>query len=133
MIGRSAVREHVFKLLFESLFYTAEEMTEVEGRYFEDPDRKLDDESRDLIRDRYGRIYGLLDEIDAMIEEKSEGWKVGRMGKVELSILRLAVYEIRYDDDIPVGVAINEAVKLAKKYGQEQAGSFVNGVLAKFA
>ncbi len=53
------------------------------------------------------------------------------MGKVELSVLRLAVYEMRYDDDIPVGVAIDEAVEIAKKYGQENSGSFVNGILAK--
>lgn len=55
------------------------------------------------------------------------------MGKVDLTILRLAVYEIEYDDDIPTGVAINEAVELAKKFGQDSSASFVNGVLAKFA
>ena len=59
--------------------------------------------------------------------------EISEGGKVELSILRLAVYEILFDDDVPVGVAINEAVELSKKYGQDQAGSFVNGVLAKFA
>ena len=55
------------------------------------------------------------------------------MAKVELTILRLAVYEIRYDEDIPTSVAINEAVELAKKFGQKESGSFVNGILARFA
>ena len=53
------------------------------------------------------------------------------MGKAEVTVLRLAVYELKYDDEIPPNVAINEGVELAKKYGQEDAGSFVNGVLAK--
>ena len=53
------------------------------------------------------------------------------MGKAELTILRLAVYEMKYDEDIPVGVAINEAVELAKKFGSEEAPAFVNGILAK--
>ena len=63
----------------------------------------------------------------------AEGWQTKRMGKVDLTILRLAVYEIKYDEDIPTGVAINEAVELAKKFGQDSSPAFVNGVLAKFA
>ena len=55
------------------------------------------------------------------------------MSKVDLTILRLAVYEIRFDEDVPTGVAINEAVEIAKKYGQEESSGFINGVLAKFA
>lgn len=68
-----------------------------------------------------------------MINEIAEGWKTERMGKVDLTILRLAVYEIRFDEDVPTSVAINEAVELAKKYGQDGSPSFVNGILAKFA
>lgn len=68
-----------------------------------------------------------------MLEKEAEGWKISRMGKVDLTILRLAVYEIKYDEDIPTSVAINEAVELAKKFGQEESSKFVNGVLAKFA
>ena len=68
-----------------------------------------------------------------MINEKTQSWETGRMGKVDLTLLRLAVYEIKYDEEIPTGVAINEAVELAKKFGQENSASFVNGVLAKFA
>ena len=72
-------------------------------------------------------------ELDALIDEKSTGWKTNRMAKVDLAIIRLAVYEIKFEDDIPTKVSINEAVELAKKYGADESGSFVNGVLAKFA
>lgn len=71
--------------------------------------------------------------MDGLLNQKAEGWNTARMGKVDLTILRLAVYEIRYDDFVPTGVAINEAVELAKKFGQEASAGFVNGILAKFA
>ena len=74
-----------------------------------------------------------LAEIDALLNEKASGWDTGRMSKVDLTILRLAVYEICYDEEVPTGVAINEAVELAKKFGQDASYGFVNGVLAKFA
>lgn len=133
MIGRSAIREHVFVLLFESMFHTSVEMEGQPLKYFDGLEKPVDEESAAYIGERFHSVEEKLPEIDALIKEKSEGWKIGRIGKVELSIIRLAVYEIMYDDDVPVGVAINEAVELSKKYGQDQAGSFVNGVLAKFA
>ena len=61
------------------------------------------------------------------------GWKTSRMNKVDLSILRLAVYEMKYDEDVPVGVAINEAVELAKKYSGDEGPAFINGVLARLS
>ncbi len=67
-----------------------------------------------------------------MLNEKAKGWSTNRMGKVDLTILRLAVFEIKYDEEIPTGVAINEAVELAKKFGQDSSPAFINGVLAKF-
>ena len=74
-----------------------------------------------------------LDEIDTMINTRAKGWTTQRMGKVDLTILRLAVYEIIFDKDVPTSVAINEAVELAKRFGQDESSGFVNGVLAKFA
>ena len=74
-----------------------------------------------------------LKEIDESINAAARGWKTSRMGKVDLTLIRLAVYEIKYEEDIPVGVAINEAVELAKKYGSDDSPSFINGVLAKIA
>ncbi len=78
------------------------------------------------------RIWQLV-RIDQSLNEKVQGWDTGRMGKVDLTILRLAVYEIVFDEEIPTSVAINEAVELAKKFGQDSSPAFVNGVLAKFA
>ena len=68
-----------------------------------------------------------------MLDEASKGWKISRMGKVELTVLRLAVYEMKFDEDIPEKVAINEAVELARKFGGDDAPAFINGVLAKLA
>ena len=92
-------------------------------------------ENRDRIEKKYReQVMGLpqaFAEIDKKLESVSEGWKLERMGKVELTILRLAVYELLYDDDIPANVAINEAVELAKVYGGDTSPAFVNGILAK--
>ena len=85
------------------------------------------------VREKYEGIASRLHEIDAMINEETLGWDTGRMAKVDLTIIRLAIYEIKYDDQVPTGVAINEAVELAKKFGQDGSAAFVNGVLAKFA
>ena len=85
------------------------------------------------IRKKYENIRENLGQIDEQIAEVAKGWRTERMGKVELTLLRLAVYEIKYDDDIPTGVAINEAVELAKIFGGEGSSAFVNGVLAKLA
>ena len=86
----------------------------------------------EYIKNKALLVCELSDDIDEKINLVSEGWPVDRIGKAELAIMRLAVYEMLYDDDIPVNVAINEAVELAKSYGSDDnAASFVNGVLAK--
>ena len=72
-----------------------------------------------------------LDGIDASIEEASENWKIGRIAKVDLGILRLAVAEMKYMEGIPHKVSIDEAVILARKYGGEQSSKFVNGILGR--
>ena len=91
------------------------------------------EEDAAAIREKANLILEKIPEIDRMIDEISVGWRVSRMSRVDLTILRLAVYEMKYDDDIPVAVAINEAVELARKYGGESSPSFVNGILAKLA
>jgi N utilization substance protein B len=88
---------------------------------------------RDRIREKTMQIVEHLQELDKALDERMEGWNLKRIGKVELTILRLALFEMRYDDEVSDAVAINEAVELAKKYGQDKSGEFVNGVLAKFA
>lgn len=126
---RSEIREHVFKLLFRVEFHDAAELAEQDKLYFEP--LELTPEHRKLIIDRTRLIEDKLPEIDKKIEELSVGWKKERIGKVELTILRLAIYEALYDDDVPAGVAINEAIELAKKYGGDDSPSFVNGILGK--
>ena len=86
---------------------------------------------RAYLEKRVEKIMELIPEIDEKINEIAEGWRTRRMGKVELTILRLAVFEMKYDEEIPEKVAINEAVELAKKFGGDEAPAFVNGILAK--
>lgn len=131
---RRELREEIFKLLFMVEFYSKEEMEEQVKSYFEDfPEKEVSEEDHAYIETKYENVCAVLPEIDRILEESSKGWKLSRMGKAELTILRLAVYEMKYDEDIPVGVAINEAVELSKVFGGEDAPSFVNGVLAKIA
>ncbi len=127
---RSLIREHIFILVFMSEFNPSDEMPEEIRLYMDSPEVAADAAAKEEIEEKYSHIEPLIPEIDGIIEKHSEKWTVKRMGKVELSILRLAVYELLYDESIPEKVAINEAVELAKKYGQENAGSFVNGILA---
>ncbi|MBO7357802.1 MAG: transcription antitermination factor NusB [Lachnospiraceae bacterium] len=133
---RSERREILFKLLFRTEFVDISEMPEQMQMYFSvdyDEEKEIPDEIRDEIIKREEQIMEKLPEIDKAISERATGWTIDRMGKVDLAIIRLAVFEILFDDEIPVGVSINEAVELAKKYGREESGGFVNGVLAKFA
>lgn len=131
-MSRRELREQIFKLIFRVEFNDRDEMSEQERYFFEDDELTADEKDRNYISQKSSRIIEKLDEIDAMINKQAKGWTTGRMGKVDLTILRLAVYEIAFDDDVPAGVAINEAVELAKRFGQEESSGFVNGVLAKF-
>lgn len=131
-MSRRELREQIFKLLFRVEFNSMEDMAEQEQLFFEDEDAAKDEDAV-YISDKYHKISEKLSEIDSQLNEKAQGWRTDRMNKVDLTILRLAVYEICYDDDVPTGVAINEAVELAKKFGQDASFGFVNGVLAKFA
>ena len=133
MMNRSLLREQVFKLLFRVEFNPMEEMPEQEELFTSTSDDDFSKQDADYIREKYEKIAEKLDDIDKAINEKTKGWDTDRMAKVELTIIRLAVYEIKHDDSVPTGVAINEAVELAKKFGQDGSPAFVNGVLAKFA
>ncbi|MEI3176870.1 MAG: transcription antitermination factor NusB [Lachnospiraceae bacterium] len=95
--------------------------------------RRASEKDISYVNDKAEDIIAHLPEIDEAINAVAKGWKTSRMGKVDLTIIRLAVYELKYEEDIPTGVAINEAVELAKKYGTDTSSSFVNGVLAKLA
>ena len=129
---RSELREHIFKLLFVSEFNSPEEMPEQLALYFEGLE-ELSDTDREYMEKKYALVQEKMGEIDALLNSISKGWKTQRMNKVDLTTLRLAVYEVRYDPDVPEGVAINEAVELAKKFGGEDSRSFVNGVLGRIS
>lgn len=130
-MGRHEQREQVFMLLFQVEFHQPESMPRQMRLYLEGNEAIGSQKDADYIEARCQKIREKIPEIDKLIDENTEGWDTGRMGKVELTVLRLAVYELRYDEEIPDGVAIDEAVEIAKKYGQDNSGAFVNAILAK--
>ena len=132
-MGRRELREQLFKLLFRIEFNEKDEMPEQEELFFQEEENAASEKDEQYILKKYQDIVSKVDVIDEMINETAKGWETSRMGKVDLTLIRLAVYEIKYDDEIPTGVAINEAVELAKKFGQDNSPSFINGILAKFA
>lgn len=132
-MSRRELREQIFKLIFRVEFNDRDEMSQQESFFFEDTEHEISPKDMEYISKKSSSIIEKLDEIDAMINKQAKGWTTQRMGKVDLTILRLAVYEIMFDEDVPMGVAINEAVELAKRFGQEESSGFINGILAKFA
>ena len=129
-MSRSELREHIFRMLFRIEFNNEAELPEQETLYF-DLLEECSEKEQEYILNKYRAIKDKVEEIDTLLNELSEGWKTTRMNRVDLTILRLATYEIKWDEDVPTGVAINEAVELAKRYSSDQGPSFVNGVLAK--
>lgn len=131
-MGRHEQREQLFKLLFRVEFNTPDEMPEQVKLFFQDDEIEYTEKVMESIQKKYESINEKLPEIDKLLNEKADGWSTERMGKVELTVLRIAVYEMIFDEDIPETVAINEAIEIAKQYGQSASGGFVNAVLAKF-
>ena len=129
---RSESREHIFKLVFGLEFNAEEEMPQQLELYF-DQLEEAKEKDREYIQKKAQAVAEHIEEIDRLINEHTTGWKTTRMNKVDLTILRLAVYEMKWDDDVPVSVAINEAVELAKRFGGDESPSFINGVLARIA
>ncbi|MCI7131720.1 MAG: transcription antitermination factor NusB [Lachnospiraceae bacterium] len=129
---RREIRETIFKMVFRVEFHNEEEIPE-QLSMFMDSLESASEKDRAYIEHKVQDILAHLDEIDEIIDSSAQNWKTSRMAKVELTLIRLAVYEIRFEEDIPTGVAINEAVELAKAYGEENSSSFVNGVLARIA
>ncbi|MGN0451244.1 MAG: transcription antitermination factor NusB [Acutalibacteraceae bacterium] len=125
---RKQAREEAFILIFEKEFNdnSIEDILETAA------------EARDLVPDDYINrvfkgVYDSLGELDSLISESSVGWSIGRISKTALCIMRLAIFEMKYIEEIPVSVSINEAVELCKKYATENDASFVNGILSTVA
>ena len=122
---RREEREQAFILLFEKAF---NEETEIAELY----DFAIENEvitGSDFIKSLLLKTWENVENIDSVIEKYSVGWKLSRISKVALAVLRLAICEILYFDDIPAGVSINEAVELCKKYAAKDDAAFVNGLL----
>lgn len=127
---RRELRDYTFKMLFQVEFYKEEEMEEQIANYVSEMD-ELGDAERSLLIGKIKEILPQLTTLNEKISAASQGWKLNRMNKVDLTIIRLALYEMLFDDEVPTKVAINEAVELAKKYGGDESPQFVNGILAK--
>lgn len=140
---RSQIREQIFKLLFRIEFNSVEDMPEQIKLFMESPTLDTDEndykevsfseDEESYVISKYNDIMSHLSEIDGLIDDTAKGWTSDRLGKVELTILRLAIYEMKYDEDIPVSVAIDQAVELSKRFGRDESYSFINGILAKLA
>ena len=119
---RREQRECIFQLLFRVEFNGQEEMPRQAELFLENMKEEYEPGEQDesYILEKYKKVVEMLPEIDLLLEGAARGWKLSRIGKVELTILRLAVYEMRFDEDIPEKVAINEAVELSKKFGGDE-------------
>lgn len=129
---RSELREAIYLILFRADYFDQEEMNYQIRQFFVDED-EFSQEEIEYMSAKVLNICNKLEYIDEKLDSYSVGWKVKRMNRSDLTALRLAYYEIFYDDSVPLGSAINEAVELAKNYGTDNSGSFVNGILAKVA
>ena len=126
-------RERLFLMLFQHEFHESAEYREQIALYNDNYEEETEGTSvsNEELTERLFDIVDKLGSIDARLNTAISGWKLNRIGKVDITILRLAAYEMKYDDTIPVKVSVNEAVELAKKYGGDSSPSFVNGVLAR--
>lgn len=138
-MNRHELRKEVFKAVFMYEFHDSNEMDSVVEAFLQGRDNAEEEdlsknnrtaEDDEYIKSKSEDIISKLDDIDSQINKSVEGWKTSRMAKVDLTLIRLALYEIKYEN-LPVGVAINEAVSLADEFGTDSSAGFVNGALAK--
>lgn len=125
---RSEMREQAFLLTFENLFETNDNLDELITMYSENVEPVCD-----YAKEVSSGIKTKTDEFNRLIDTYSKNWKVKRLPKVNIAILYVALYEMLYVDSVPVNVAINEAVELAKKYAGSEDASYINGILGAVA
>lgn len=128
-MNRSAIRELAFKLIY-SMEIQKEEDTQEQIQLYLESNNIEDQKAKEYINDVIYGINSNLEEISNLIEKNLKSdWKIDRISKIDLSLLKLAIYEIKYKE-IPYKVAINEAIELAKRYGEDSSKNFINGILA---
>lgn len=128
---RREIRTHLAIMTFICDFHKIEEREE-QFRFYADY-ASIPGEALDELYQKLCEIEEKKTEIDAMIDEVSSGWKTKRISKTDLMVLRVAIYEMKFDEEVPEKVAINEAVEIAKIYGGDESPSFINGVLGRIA
>ena len=129
-MGRSELREHIFKMIFGVEFSGDTPAAEQFELYLNQLEQVSEKDCAYMLQ-KARAVLEHLEEIDSLINTHSSAWKTSRMNKVDLTILRLAVYEMKWDEDIPEKVAVNEAVELAKRFSGDEGPAFVNGILGK--
>lgn len=130
-MSRRSARKNAFFLLFQMEFNHADEYEQVKEIFFSEKTEPLEEEDKMFLLTLVEGARANQAEIDLKIEQSAKGWNPDRMSKVDLAILRIAIYELCYFKETPVGVAINEAVELTKKFSSDEAPAFVNGILGK--
>lgn len=129
---RRIMREVVFRSIYQLDFHgdleVATKFIEKEIRYF-----SLDLENKSRSRKYFDEIVKHMDEIDEVIKDQLKNWSFDRLASIDKNVLRFGTYELIYENKIPIEVTLNEAIEIAKKYGSEQGGRFVNGVLDRIA
>lgn len=127
-MGRRAAREIAMKLVYQLEIQKDSREEQIRQTLEQE---NLTENDTNYINDVVEGVFKNLEQIDKTIDLYSKGWKLSRISKVDLSILRLSIYEISYRSDIPFNVSINEAVELAKNYSGQESSSFINGILGK--
>lgn len=129
-MGRKAAREIAVKLLYQLEFQKDNREEQIETVLNEN---KLTPNDMNYINGILKGVEEKTDEIDMLIKKYAKGWEPSRMSRVDLSVLRLSIFEVLFRDDIPYSVSVNEAVEIAKRYSSEDAGAFINGILSNIS
>lgn len=139
---RSMSRRHIFNIIFQYPFYENGSLDNILNDYYElleyeenyelkhDSDFEILEINKEFIKSEVGGILKNIDEVDNVISKYCRGWDISRLASVDIAILRIAVYEILFDDEIPASVSANEAVELAKEYSSDKSPSFINGIIS---
>ncbi len=129
-MNRRTARKHAFSLVYSIPFHPIADIEEIFERYVTEELPELNNETRSYLSRVYNGCVSKMENLDTRIEGLLTDWEIGRINKVDLAILRLSLYESEYDN-LPLSVSINEAVELAKEYGDDSSPKFINGLLGK--
>jgi N utilization substance protein B len=129
-MGRKIARESTMKLLYQ-MDLNNDYSDKIASLFFDNIELSVDE--KEYVEHAVKNIRNNLKHIDNIIQKHTHGWNIYRIAKVDLAILRIAVYEQLYREDIPIEVSINEAIEIGKKYSTEESSKFINGILGSFA